>query len=668
MSGTRRRDPKLQIPQFFILAAGRGARAGGPKALAAHGEEGTLLEAHVRSIARRWAPWSISVAVQGEWLARCRRISDAVRWVAADPDGTPLSSLQAIWRASTLKTWAFVFPVDMLPAWEYDIFDRLWTNRGLGGCEAVVPSCGECKGHPALLAPRLRRQILALDPKRDRLDLWLRGRKVRVVEMPYPQILSNWEATSEFLAHIGRGSAAGPTLAIRSRRVVLPEGERAAVVVVAGERILEILPHDKAPSDCAVQDVDNLAVLPGLVDTHVHFNEPGRTEWEGIETGTRAAAAGGITTLVDMPLNSIPVTTTLAALTLKQRSARGKRLVDLGFWGGLVPGNKSQLAPMVSGGALGFKCFLIDSGIPEFPPVGAAELRAAIPILATLRVPLLVHAELACAAAPAAGNPRRYGDYLASRPRAWENEAVALLVSVLRSLPKRQRCRVHIVHLSSSEVLPLLREAIDEDLPLTAETCPHYLTFASEEVPEGATHFKCAPPIRERANRERLWQALDEGLISFVVSDHSPCVPELKRRDTGNFMQAWGGIAGLQFTLPAVWTAARARALDLSALARWLSEGPARFAGLAAKGAIRPGADADLAVFDPDAAWRPAPGDIHHRNKLTPYEGLELRGRVEMTFLRGRKVYDRGKFIGKPEGWQPLRESGPTGMRNRSRD
>jgi len=397
----------------------------------------------------------------------------------------------------------------------------------------------------------------------------------------------------------------------------------------------------------------------------VHVNEPGRTRWEGFASATKAAAAGGVTTIVDMPLNSVPPTTTPAALQEKVEAARGQCRVDVGFWGGLVPGNLGLLAALQAGGVVGFKCFLIDSGVQEFPNVNEGELHAAMFELARLDATLVVHAEMpgpveeafaSCCTGETAGDPRRYETFLRSRPRAAEDEAVALLLRLCRETG----ARVHVVHHSSADSLPLLREAKSAGLPFTAETCPHYLTFAAEEIPDGATEFKCCPPVREGENREQLWEALASGTIDMVVSDHSPCPPEMKRRAEGDFLKAWGGISSLQFRLPVMWTEASRRGHGYHDLARWLSREPARLAGLfGRKGAITPGRDADLVVFNPDAVFRVAPETNEHRHKLTPYDGMELRGVVEATYLRGELVYDRGRFPRRPAGELLLREPPP---------
>lgn len=435
-----------------------------------------------------------------------------------------------------------------------------------------------------------------------------------------------------------------PDLVVIGKRVVTPAGVRPAAVVVAGGVITDVRePHD-VPAAGRRLDAGDAVVLPGVVDTHVHVNEPGRTEWEGFETATRAAAAGGVTTLVDMPLNSVPVTTSAAALYDKAAAAAGHAIVDYAFWGGVVPGNDADLAPLARAGVKGFKCFLVPSGIDEFPAVGAADLRLAMKHLARLGLPLLVHAELpgpiARAAATSVADPRRYAGYLDSRPRQAELDAIDLILGLCRETG----CHVHIVHLSAADALDRLRDARRPGLPVTVETCPHYLTFAAEDIPDGGTAWKCAPPIRERENREGLWQGLADGTIDLVASDHSPAPPALKCLETGDFSRAWGGIASLELALAATWTGARDRGHDLAQVARWLAQRPARLAGLARKGRIAPGCDADLVVFDPDTQFRVESSRLRQRHPVTPYAGMTLRGVVRQTFVRGTCVYDAGEF------------------------
>jgi len=437
-----------------------------------------------------------------------------------------------------------------------------------------------------------------------------------------------------------------PERIIRSRRIVTPTGLVDGMVLVgADSRIADVVPTDEVPQGAAVYDCGDRALLPGLVDVHVHVNEPGRTEWEGFETATCAAAAGGVTTFVDMPLNSSPVTTNVPALQQKLAAACGKLSVDVAFHGGLVPGSADQVAALIDAGVVGIKAFLVHSGIDEFPNATEADLRAAMPILAERGIPLLVHAELESPDARPAG--RTYASYLASRPAEWENRAVRLAIKLCREY----RCPVHIVHLSSAEVLDDLRAAKSAGLPLTVETCPHYLCFIADEIADGDTRFKCAPPIRGRENREALWGALREGVIDLIASDHSPCPPELKRRTAGDFGKAWGGISSLQVGMSAVWTQARRRGFALPDLARWMSAAPARLCGLATrKGGIRVGADADLVVFEPDQRWTILGDSLLHRHKVTPYDRADVTGRVEAAFVRGTLVCEGGRRPAPPTG------------------
>ncbi len=441
-------------------------------------------------------------------------------------------------------------------------------------------------------------------------------------------------------------------LVIRGSRVVASEFFGAASIHIRDGRIVAVAKRDDVPAGVPVYEAGNLAVMPGLVDTHVHINEPGRTEWEGFETATRAAAAGGVTTLVDMPLNSIPATTTAKAFEAKLAAANGKCWVDVGFWGGVVPGNVGELRGLHAAGVLGFKCFLVPSGVDEFPCVTEADLRQALPELKALGDVLIVHAELPkpiedAGRAAGSASPVRYATFLASRPCAAENEAIELLLRLARET----RVRLHVVHLSSAEALPLLRRARAESLPVTAETCPHYLTLSAEEVPDGATQFKCCPPIRERSNQEKLWAALADGTLDMIVSDHSPCPPKMKLLDEGDFSRAWGGISSLQLRLPVIWTAAQQRGYLLPWLVKWLCQKPAGLVGLAGrKGDILPGYDADFVVWSPETSMRVEPEMLHHRHKLTPYAGRVLNGVVAATFLRGQKVYDRGEFEAAPHG------------------
>ena len=429
------------------------------------------------------------------------------------------------------------------------------------------------------------------------------------------------------------------TFVLRSRRVVFPDGVRPASLRIEGERIAAVLPYDPIPVSCRVEDVGERVVMPGLVDPHVHINEPGRTAWEGFETATQAAAAGGVTTLVDMPLNSSPVTVTLSALHKKIAAAEGRCWVDVGFHAGVVPGHTAELEAQLRAGVLGAKAFLVHSGIDEFPAATETELRAALPVLAKHGVPLLVHAELETVKPPPRGDGRSYASWLASRPAAWELDAIEWMIRLCRET----RAPMHIVHRSAAGALPMLQRARVEGLPLTVETCPHYLFFNAGDIPDGATVYKCAPPIRERLNNEQLWGALMQGAIDFVATDHSPCPPAMKAIDTGDFFAAWGGIASLQWSLPAVWTAGREAGVTFDQLSRWLSAAPAKLVGLAGrKGVIAPGADADLVVWEPDASFVVHAEKTYHRHKLSPYIGRTLYGVIERTYLRGRLVAEKG--------------------------
>jgi allantoinase len=414
---------------------------------------------------------------------------------------------------------------------------------------------------------------------------------------------------------------------IRSNRVVLGDEVRPASVEHSGGKIVRIA---DGPADL---DLGDLVLMPGLVDTHVHVNDPGRSDWEGFETATRAAAAGGSTTIVDMPLNSIPPTVDLAALETKRRAAKGRLSVDVGFWGGLIPGSEPALALLAGSGVCGFKAFMVDSGVPEFPALTTEELRRALPLLAEVGLPLLIHAEDSLLLAPMQGDRSVYRNYLDSRPA----EAEASAVATLAELTAGTGSRVHVVHLSSAEAVMALRAG---SATMSGETCPHYLTFDAGDVESGATGFKCAPPIRDADNRESLWEALGEGVISMVVSDHSPAPADLKAVESGDFEMAWGGIASLELRLPATWTGAFERGFSLAEVARWLATAPADLAGLESKGSIAEGMDADLVAFDPDGVTLVSGGQLRQRHSLTPYEGMSLRGAVVSTVLRGRTVFE----------------------------
>ncbi|MFH9013259.1 allantoinase AllB [Streptomyces sp. NPDC017943] len=434
-------------------------------------------------------------------------------------------------------------------------------------------------------------------------------------------------------------------LVLRSTRVLTPEGTRPASVAVAGGTITAVLPYDAPVPDAArLEDLGDHVLLPGLVDTHVHVNDPGRTEWEGFWTATRAAAAGGITTLVDMPLNSLPPTTTVAHLRTKQQVAADKAHIDVGFWGGALPGNVKDLRPLHEAGVFGFKAFLSPSGVDEFPHLDREALSRSMAEIAAFGGLLIVHAEdpRLLATAPQQPGPR-YADFLASRPRDAEDTAIAQLIREARALD----ARVHVLHLSSSDALPMIAEARSEGVRITVETCPHYLTLTAEEVPDGASEFKCCPPIREAANQDLLWQALADGTIDCVVTDHSPSTADLK---TDDFATAWGGISGLQLSLSAVWTEARRRGHGLEDVVRWMSARTSALVGLdGRKGAIAPGHDADFAVLAPDETFTVDPVALQHRNRVTAYAGRTLQGVVKATWLRGRKIMADGEFT-EPKG------------------
>jgi allantoinase len=444
-------------------------------------------------------------------------------------------------------------------------------------------------------------------------------------------------------------SASSPSIerAFVSTRVVVDGEVRPAAVLVDDKGVIvDVVERSETPAGVDVVDVVDAFLLPGLVDSHVHVNEPGRTAWEGFATATQAAAKGGITSIVDMPLNSLPPTTNVPAFEEKLAAASGQLAVDVGFWGGVIPKNARQLLGLVDAGVLGFKCFLIDSGVPEFPNVDELHVDRALSILREAGVPLLTHAELQkpiddVAARVAALDHRTYRYHLESRPKAAEDAAVALMIAMCR----KHKARVHIVHHSSSTALSMIEAARHEGLPFTLETCPHYLSFAAEEIDDGATHFKCTPPIRERANRDALWSALKRGVLDAVVSDHSPCTAALKRMDIGDFDRAWGGISSLQVTLPATWTGAKERGNSVVDVVRWMSEQPAKLAGLSRKGSIARGKDADLVAFDPEARFVVDQETLAHRNKISPYHGRELFGVVRATWLRGQLVYRRGDDV-----------------------
>jgi len=437
-----------------------------------------------------------------------------------------------------------------------------------------------------------------------------------------------------------------------SQKVVTPRGIEAAAVLVEDGRILDVVPPGQLPAQVSVRDFGKAAILPGLVDSHVHINEPGRAEWEGFQTATRAAAAGGCTLLVDMPLNCLPATTTVAALEAKRQAAKGQCYVDWMAWGGVVSDNQEHIESLAAAGVPGFKCFLIHSGIDGFTMVSEQELRAALPHVARTGLPLLVHAELP---GPVHEATRRltgadwskYSTYLQSRPDEAELSAIQLMISLCREY----HFGLHIVHLATSQALDMLRAAKSEALPLSVETCPHYLHFSSDKITDGNTLFKCAPPIRSRENCEKLWHGLREGLIDLLATDHSPCPPEMKRLGERNFQTAWGGIASLSLALPVMWTEASRRGFSLADIARWMAEGPARLAGCnSRKGRLARNFDADFVVFEPEVEFIAMQDHLHYRHRVSPYLGEKLRGVVKATYLRGNCVFADGQFPGEPTG------------------
>ncbi|MEJ7635232.1 allantoinase AllB [Aeromicrobium sp.] len=428
-------------------------------------------------------------------------------------------------------------------------------------------------------------------------------------------------------------------LVVRARRAVVGGAEIACTVAVSGGRIVAVAPFEAVlNARVSIELADDEVLLPGLVDTHVHVNEPGRTEWEGFASATRAAAAGGVTTIIDMPLNSIPPTTTVEALRVKQDVARDQIAVDVGFWGGAIPGNAADLAALHAAGVYGFKCFLIDSGVEEFPPLDASGFAAAMDEVARLDALMLVHAEDVRHIDDSRAAGPTYAGFLASRPPAAENAAIDLVIAEAR----RTRGRTHLLHLSSAEAIGDLRAARTDGVDLSVETCPHYLFFDAEDVPDGATEFKCCPPIRGADNREQLWAGLAAADIDMIVSDHSPSTPELKQAPGGDFGLAWGGIASIQVSLPAVWTEARTHGHDLADVVRWMATAPADRVGLTHKGRIEVGADADLCVLAPDAELVVDAATLQHKNPVTAYAGRRLTGVVRRTWLRGTPVETPG--------------------------
>lgn len=447
-----------------------------------------------------------------------------------------------------------------------------------------------------------------------------------------------------------------PDFGLHSTKTLIGSGFQDVTLLIKDGIISEIVSGKIVSSGFPVEDVGDCVVMPGIIDSHVHINEPGRTEWEGFETITKAAIAGGITTLVDMPLNASPVTTSAEAFHEKIKAAQGKLYCNCGFWGGIVPGNLDKIEELIDAGVLGIKAFLTHSGIDDFPNVSVSDLKTGMETIAKYNIPLLAHSELD-ELHPGIllfeNNPTNYIAYLNSRPKIWEDKAVELMIG----LCEKFNCPVHIVHLSSANSIEQIKIAKAKGLPLTVETCPQYLYFCAEEIPDANTLFKCAPPIRERENNEKLWKALKDGTIDFVVTDHSPATPELKKMESGNLKEAWGGIASIQFSLPVVWTAAKKRGFNLNEIAMLMSSNIARFIGFEhSKGHIKKGYDADIVVWDPEQQFTVKKEEIHYRHKISPYIGEKLYGVVKQTYVRGKKVFENGNFISLPQGEVLLRK------------
>ena len=424
---------------------------------------------------------------------------------------------------------------------------------------------------------------------------------------------------------------------IKSSRILTPLGSRPGYLIINDGIIEDVVEQLNETKEVTLTDVGDAVVMPGVIDPHVHINEPGRTEWEGFDTATRAAITGGITTLTDMPLNAQPVTTTSHAFHIKASATKNKLHTNVAFWGGVVPGNEDELEGLIECGVFGFKAFLTHSGIDDFANVTEADLIKMMPIIARHGLPLLVHCELTDSINRVNNNNRSYANYLASRPAFWEDEAVTLMIRLCEQF----NCRVHIVHVSSANAITIIKEAKQKGLPVTAETAQHYLYFTAEEILDGQTQFKCAPPIRDKANNDLLWQALQDGILDFVATDHSPATPDLKETTSGDFLKAWGGIASLQFALPVLWTAAKKRNIPVEYMAKWLCENPAKLIGLEhKKGRLEKGYDADLVIWQPEKTFTVSGEMILHKHKITPYLGEHLNGVVLQTYLNGNCVYN----------------------------
>lgn len=433
-------------------------------------------------------------------------------------------------------------------------------------------------------------------------------------------------------------------LALKSKNIVTPTNIVEGIICCNEGKILSIKAYNSNIEN--IIDVGELFVLPGVIDPHVHINEPGRTEWEGFNTITKAAIAGGVTTLVDMPLNASPVTTTVVAFDAKIKATSNKLNCNCGFWGGVIPGNENEMEGLIKKGVLGFKAFLTHSGIDEFPNVTENDLRKAMPIIAKHNLRLLVHCELSKVLS-FQESESSYLNYMNSRPREWEDNAIELMIQ----LSQEFNCKVHVVHLSSSNSIKKIQEAKSKGIPITVETSQHYLYFSSEEIGNGKTEYKCAPPIREKENNIKLYKALEENIIDFVATDHSPCTPNLKELESGNFMKAWGGISSIQFALSVLWTVVKNNNGSIHQLVKWLSENPAKCIGFKnTKGKIEIGFDADLIVLNPEEKFTVTESSIHHKNKITPYLNKLLCGVVHQTYLKSKLVFNNGEFITLQQG------------------